>query len=84
MIMKKTTYTVKRFDMDGEYYVEVTPPVFVESEEATYELYLCSEIYGVKLFMFGIDEENPSDELLEEMINNNIDSYIQLYEQKVF
>ena len=82
MIMRKTTYTVKRFDIDDEYYVEVTPQIMDCKE--FYEFHLCFNKYGVKKLMFGIYEKNPSDEYLEEMINNNIDYYIQLYKESVF
>ena len=51
--MRKTTYTVTRFDVDDEFYVEVSPRTDNKGKEM-YDFYLCKDDYGVKELMFGM------------------------------
>lgn len=71
--MNKTTYTVTRFDIDDEFYVEVSP------NREMIEFVLCMQNYGMKTFMFGIPENNCPEETWEELIENNVEEYIALF-----
>ena len=74
--MKKTQYTVTRFDIKNtSYYVEVTQ----NDKENVYDFVLCLEGYGFKLYMFGLKMEDSPEETWEELIENNIYDYIRIY-----
>lgn len=68
--MKKTTYTVTRFEYDNEFYIEVT------LYNDVVEFVLCNKHYGIKKLMFGLSKEDCLEEVWEELISNNIESYI--------
>ena len=71
--MKKTTYTVTRFDIDDEFYVEVSP------NGEMIEFVLCMQNYGMKSFMFGLQKNDCPEEMWEELIENNVDEYIEIF-----
>ena len=78
--MKKTTYTVTRFDIDDEFYVEVSPSTDNEGEEM-YDFVLCKEDYGIKSFMFGLFAKNCPPHIWEDMIEANVDDYIEYFNE---
>jgi hypothetical protein len=71
--MNKTTYTVTRFDVSYDFYVEVT------EENNIVSFVLCRENFGIKLFMFGMMKKAAPPEKWEEIINNNVNDHIQSY-----
>lgn len=76
--MKRTTKVVTRFDVDEEFYVEVIP--CKRDNENWLEFTLCKENHGMKVFMFGVLEEDFPEEKWEEMIEANVDSHIESFE----
>lgn len=76
--MKKTIYTTTRFDIDNEFYVEVSPGTNLRGEEMI-EFVLCMQNYGMKFFMFGLHKEYCSEDTWEEIIMENIKDYIELF-----
>ena len=76
--MKKTTYTVTRFDIREGFYVEVTPSTDKDGKEM-YDFVLCLENYGIKSLMFGLFANDCQEETWEEMIENNVDEYIESF-----
>lgn len=71
--MNKTTYTVTRFDVSYDFYVEVS------EEKNVINFVLCRENFGIKTFMFGINKEDAPLEAWERFIINNVDFYINDY-----
>ena len=80
--MRKTTYTTTKFDIRDGFYVEITPTTR-KNEDEMYEFVLCLENYGIKLFMFGLYAKNCPEELWEEMIENNVDEYIEIFLKRI-
>lgn len=76
--MKKTTYTVTRFDIDDEFYVEVSPYSDNDGKEM-FDFVLCREGYGIKDSMFGLYADACPPSMWEEMIEGNVDEYIEIY-----
>ena len=68
--MKKTTYTVTRFDIENNFYVECTPL------DAVVEFYLCRTGYSLKMYMFGLYADQCPETMLEEIVENNVYDYI--------
>ena len=76
--MKKTTYTVTRYDIKEGFYVEVTPDITLKEE--IYKIYLCSEDYDIKMFVYGIlKKHTESEEHILSIINSDIDRHIEHY-----
>ena len=78
--MKKTMYTTTRYDYEDGYYVEVSPS-YDPKGEPMYDFNLCLEGYGIKLFMFGLYTKDCSSDMWEEIIENNIDDYIEEFKE---
>ena len=76
--MKKTTYTVTRFDIEDGFYVEVSPNTDKDGKKM-YDFVLCLEDYGIKSFMFGLFAKDCSEETWEKIIKNNVDEYIEIF-----
>lgn len=77
--MKKTTYTVTKFDIeDNGFYVEVTPTTNDEGD-AIYDFYLCKDDYGSKELMFGLYANDCPPSEWEEMIASNVYDYIETF-----
>lgn len=78
--MKKTTYTVTRFDIEDGFYVEVSPNA---EGKPMYDFFLCKEEYGIKDFMFGLYTKDCPPSEWEDMIEANvygcIENYIESY-----
>ena len=74
--MKKTTYTVTRFDVDDEFYVEVSPSTDDKGKKM-YEFVLCKEDYGLKSYMFGVFAKDCPPNEWEDIIERNVDIYIE-------
>ena len=79
--MKKSSYTVTRFDVDNEYYVEVTP--YFEHNEEYLDFTLCKERYGFKSFMFGLKKQDCPESEWENMIESNVYDYISSFEEDI-
>lgn len=78
MIMKKTTYTTTRFDIDGEFYVEVSPDTDLLGREM-FEFVLCKRNYGIKSFMVGLYKRDCPEDTWEEIIMENIKECIERF-----
>lgn len=76
--MKKTTYTTTRFNIDNEFYVEVSPDTNLHGEEMI-EFVLCMRNYGMKSFMFGLHKKDCPEDIWEEIIMANIEDYIESF-----
>ena len=76
--MKKTICTVTRFDIEDGFYVEVSPSTSKNGEEM-YDFVLCLKGYGIKSFMFGLYAKDCPEEAWDEIIENNIDEYIESF-----
>ena len=76
--MKKTTYTVTRFDIREGFYVEITPSTDKDGKEM-YDFVLCLKNYGIKSLMFGLFANDCPEETWEGMIENNVDEYIESF-----
>ena len=76
--MKKTTYTVTRFDIEDGFYVEVSPSTGNEGKEM-YDFFLCKENYGIKELMFGLYANDCQPSEWEDMIAANVDDYIKTF-----
>ncbi len=76
--MKKSTYTTTRFDIDDDFYVEVSP------NKDMFEFVLCMENYGIKSFMFGLYKKDCPEEMWEEMIENNVEDYIDSFYSHIY
>lgn len=55
--------------------------VYVKEVLESYEFYLQKESYGVIDFMFGVMKEDYSLKEMEDLIESNIEDYIEIYEQ---
>lgn len=76
--MKRTTYMTTRFDTEknlfgNKFYVEVSP------NEEVLEFFLCLEDYEYKSFMFGLNKKDCTEDMWEEIIENNIEGYIDMF-----
>ena len=76
--MKKSTYITTRFDVDDEFYVEVSP------NGEWIEFVLCKKKYGLKDFMFGLHKKDCPEETWEEIIENNAEDYITSFPDDVY
>lgn len=76
--MKKSAYIVTRFDIDDDFYVEVTP------NEEMFEFVLCMNGYGIKSFMFGLYKKDCPEEIWEEIIENNAEDYIDSFYSHIY
>ena len=74
--MKKTTYTVTRFDVDDDFYVEVSPSTDDKGKE-TYDFVLCKENYEIKELMFRLYASDYQPSEWENIIEANVDEYIE-------
>lgn len=75
--MNKTTYVTTRFDVDDEFYVEVSP--YRCDDKELFGFTLCNEYQGMKMFMFGMEAATCPEEEWEFIIARNIDSNIEIY-----
>ena len=71
--MNKIKYTVTCFELAESFFVDVL------EEKGTIEFYLYKKTCGNKMFMFGMMKKAAPPEKWEEIINNNVDDYIQSY-----
>ena len=71
--MKKSTYITTRFDVGDRFYVEVSP------DGEWYDFVLCMEGYGIKSFMFGLYKKDCPEEMWEEIIEANVEDYIEVF-----
>lgn len=76
--MKKSTYTTTRFDVGDGFYVEVSP------NGEMFEFVLCMENYGIKDFMFGLYKKDCPEEMWEEIIEGNVEDYIDSFLNNVY
>lgn len=60
--MKKTTYTTTRFDLNDDFYVEVSP------NGEMIEFILCMKNYGLKSFIVGYYKKDCPEENWENII----------------
>ena len=74
--MKKTTYTVTRFDVGDEFYVEVSPSTDDKGKEM-YDFVLCKENYEIKELMFRLYANDYQPSEWEDVIEANVDEYIE-------
>lgn len=74
--MNKTTYTVTRFDVADDFYVEVT------EENNTVNFVLCRENFGVKSFMFGLNRKEAPRKAWEDLIIKNVENYIRIFNEE--
>lgn len=71
--MNKTIYKITCFELENGFFVDVL------EENGTIEFYLYKKTCGNKMFMFGMTTAAAPPEKWAEIINNNIDDYIQSY-----
>ena len=76
--MKRSTYTTTRFDIDDDFYVEVSP------NGDKFEFVLCMENYGIKSFMFGLYKKDCPEEIWEEIIESNVENYIDDFYSHIY
>lgn len=55
--------------------------VYVKEVLESYEFYLQKESYGVIDLMFGVMKEDYSLKEMEDLIESNIEDYIEIYKQ---
>jgi len=73
--------TITHYDTNKGYYVDIVCYPDKETPVLTYRnAWLCKYNYGIKMFMFGT--QNTDIDTFIEMINNNIDLYIEDYERE--
>ena len=74
--MNTKIITTVVYDIRDGYYVEVSPDI----ENATFnEFYLCHKEYSIKYLMFGISNTHNA----EDLIKDNVEDYISIYEEMV-
>lgn len=71
--MKRTTYITTRFDINNDFYVEVSP------NGELIDFVLCMNNYGMKSYMFGMYKKDCPKENWEKLIANNINYYINCF-----
>ena len=76
--MKQSTYITTRFDINDEFYVEVSP------NGEMFEFVLCMEGYGIKDFMFGLYQKDCPREEWEEIIEANAEEHIDLFLNNIY
>lgn len=76
--MNKTTYTTTRFDINDDFYVEVSP------NGDLIDFVLCMEDYGIKSHMFGIHKKNCPEEIWEKLIENDIEEHIDNFYSHIY
>ena len=69
--MNKTTYTTTRFDVNDEFYVEVSP------DGEVIDFFLCMQDCGIKTYMFGFDKNDCPEDMWEQLIEDNVEDYIK-------
>ena len=79
--MKKTTYTVTRFDIKDEFYVEVTPS---DADEGFIDFILGNKEYGIKELMYGVAIKDILSVEWEHLIDETVDAYIEKYKKRNF
>lgn len=55
--------------------------VYIKEVLESYEFYLQKESYGVIDLMFGVMKEDYSLKEMEDLIESNIEDYIEIYKQ---
>ena len=76
--MKKTKYITTRYDVNDDFYVEVSPNGDV------IEFVLCMKNYGIKSYMFGLCKKDCPKKNWEEMIKNSIGNYIDDFYSDIY
>jgi hypothetical protein len=76
--MNKTTYTTTRFDVNDDFYVEVSP------NGDWIEFVLCMKGYGMKSHMFGMHKKDCSEEIWEQLIENDIEEHIDNFYSHIY
>ncbi len=76
--MKKTLYATARYDINDNFYVEVTP------NGKTVEFVLCMKDFGLKNFMFTLHSPYSNQELeewekWEELIKEKVEEHIEIF-----
>ena len=75
--MKRTTKVVTSFDVNDDFYVEVIP--YKHDNEDWLEFTLCKNNYAIKQFMFGLLANECPEEEWEELIEANVEDYIEVF-----
>lgn len=75
--MIKMTVTV--FELNDDFYVEVSPSI--TTDDCVYDFHLGNKGYGVKMFMFSAETHEAA---FMDLINENIDEYIEFYIDEYF
>ena len=76
--MNKTTYTVTRFDVDDDFYVEVSP------NEDNFDFVLCMNNYGLKYYMFGLCSKEFPERKWGKLIKDLVGGYIDDFYKNVY
>ena len=76
--MNKTTYTVTRFDVDDDFYVEVSP------SEDCFEFVLCMNNYDLKYYMFRLCNKDFPEKTWEKVIKELVEGYIDDFYKNVY
>lgn len=82
--MRKSTYVTTRFDINDDFYVEVSPNIEINLHGEWIEFVLCMKNYGLKSHMFGLQKKDFPEETWEELIENNIEEYIDSFLEDVY
>ena len=76
--MNKTTYTTTRFDVDDDFYVEVSP------NEDNFDFVLCMNNYDLKYCMFRLDNKEFTERKWEKLIKELVGGYIDDFYKNVY
>lgn len=72
--MTASTYIITRYDVNTEFYVEVT------DLNGEVEFYLCKQNYSTKQLMFGLHSVDCPKETWESLIESSVYDYFDLFE----
>ena len=80
-LTKAINHTMTTYKTENGFMVDVVKYIAVDKEDyrnaMQIESWLYHKDYGIKMFMFGV--ENKNDDLMMELIEGNLESYIDEY-----
>lgn len=79
-MIKSTRYEfVAIYEVNESWFIEIA----IDHAKETYEIFIFNASYGIKDLMFGLPVESiPTEECLLEIIEANVEQYMDIYEEE--
>lgn len=70
---------IEKFKYDENYYVDIA--ITTDDSETVFEAWIYGKNNGFKMLMFGMPAKQQSYEMFKEIVEANVEDYIQLFEE---